>query len=60
MVFNMPWWVLLMILFIVFSGYMAFRAARAERKLEQQFIEREGEVYIKRMEEERAKRQRTS
>lgn len=60
MVFNMPWWVLLMILFIVFSGYMAFRAERAERKLEQQFIEREGEVYIKRMEEERAKRQRTS
>lgn len=36
---------------------MSFRAMRAERKLEQQFIEREGSVFIERMEEERKRRQ---
>jgi len=59
MVFNIPWWVLLMILFICFSGYMAFRAMRAERRLEQQFIEREGEIFIERMKQEKARRRQS-
>ncbi len=36
---------------------MAFRAIRAEKKLEHQFIEREGNVYIERMEAERRNKQ---
>ncbi|HLR70085.1 MAG TPA: sporulation YhaL family protein [Pseudogracilibacillus sp.] len=60
MIFNIPWWVFLMILFICFSGYMYFRAVRAERKLEQQFIEREGEIYMERMKQEKAKREQSS
>lgn len=32
---------------------MAFRAMLAERKLDQEFIEREGKVYMDRMEAER-------
>lgn len=56
MIAGIPWWIFMMILFIFFSGYMAFRAIRAEKKLEQQFIEREGNVYIERMREEQRKR----
>lgn len=35
---------------------MAFRAMRAERRLEQQFIEQEGKKYMERMERERQQR----
>ncbi|WP_425509040.1 sporulation YhaL family protein [Virgibacillus doumboii] len=56
MIAGVPWWVFMMIIFIFLSGYMAFRAMRAERRLEQEFIEKEGKVYIERMEEERQKR----
>lgn len=53
-----PWWIMLMILFILFSGYMAFRAMRAERRLENHYIEREGNVYMERIEKERQIRNR--
>ncbi|WP_084710773.1 sporulation YhaL family protein [Ornithinibacillus californiensis] len=56
MILGMPWWVFMIILFIFFSGYMAFRAMRAERELEQHFIERDGQVYMKRIEDERESR----
>lgn len=55
---SIPWWVYLMIGFIFFSGYMAFRAMKAEYELEQQFIEKEGKVYIDRINEARKKRER--
>lgn len=58
MIVGVPWWVFAMIILIFISGYMAFRAMQAERKLEQQFIEREGRIYMDRMEEERELRQR--
>lgn len=32
---------------------MAFRAIRAERELEQQYIEREGNIYIERIQAEK-------
>ncbi len=57
MVLGIPWWVFLCIISIFFSGYMAFRAVLAERELEQQFIEREGNIYVERMEAERALKQ---
>lgn len=60
MLVNIPWWVFVMILFICFSGYMAYRAMRAERRLEQQFIEREGEIYMERIRQERERRQQSS
>jgi len=57
-ILGVPWWVFITILLIFLSGYMAFRAMRAEQKLEQQFIEEEGQRYIERMEEERESRQK--
>lgn len=51
-----PWWVPVVILFIIFSGYMAFRAMQAEKRLEQHYIEQEGHVYMERLKQERARR----
>ncbi|MFG6149536.1 sporulation YhaL family protein [Halobacillus sp. B23F22_1] len=56
MILGLPVWVFLCIIFIFLSGYMAYRAMKAEQKVEQQFIEKEGRVYLSRMEEEREKR----
>ncbi|GAB3060582.1 sporulation YhaL family protein [Virgibacillus ainsalahensis] len=57
MILGMPWWVLMVIFLIFLSGSMAFRAMQAERELLQESIEREGRVYMDRLEEEKAKRQ---
>lgn len=59
MFLGIPWWMYICIASIFFSGYMAFRAMLAEKELEKQFIEREGKVYVERMEAERASKQRT-
>lgn len=56
MFFNIPWWILVIAVFIFLSGYMAYRAIRAEKQLEQQFIEREGAVYVERMHSEKKQR----
>ena len=53
MIAGVPLWVFIVILLIFFSGYMAFRAIYAEKKLDQQFIEQEGQIYIDRMSEEK-------
>ena len=39
---------------------MAVRAMRAEHNLEQEYIEREGQVYLKRMEQEKERREKRS
>jgi len=56
MIAGIPIWVFAAIGLIFFSGVMAFRAMRAERQLENQFIEKEGNIFIERMEAERAAR----
>lgn len=55
---SVPLWVLLVVLFICFSGYMAFRAMRAEQRLDKYYIEREGDIYMQRIEKERQLRNR--
>ncbi|WP_405103314.1 sporulation YhaL family protein [Oceanobacillus sp. FSL H7-0719] len=50
---GIPLWVFIIILLILFSGYMAFRAIQADRKLDQQYIEQEGQIYIDRMSKEK-------
>ena len=57
MLLGIPWWVLVVLAFICFSGYMSFRAMRAESILEKQYIEDQGKVYMERMHREREKRQ---
>ncbi|WP_101843408.1 sporulation YhaL family protein [Halobacillus sp. Marseille-P3879] len=58
MIVGLPVWVFFCIILIFVSGIMAYRAMRAEQKLEQQFIEKEGKVYLNRMEEEKQQREK--
>lgn len=60
MIAGLPWWIYMMILFIFLSGYMAFRAMRAERKLDDHYIEHEGRVYMDRIVEEKERRREKS
>ncbi|WP_080874069.1 sporulation YhaL family protein [Oceanobacillus timonensis] len=53
---SIPIWVFAVILLILFSGYMALRAFMAEKKLDRQFIESEGKIYMERIQEERMKK----
>ncbi len=55
--FTIPSWAYLIIAFIIFSGYMFFRAMRAEKLLEQQYIEREGQVYMERIRQEKLRKE---
>lgn len=53
---GVPLWVFIVILLVFFSGYMAFRAMQTDRKVDQEFIEREGEIYMERMREEKERK----
>ncbi|MBA2174571.1 sporulation YhaL family protein [Halobacillus locisalis] len=58
MLFGIPIWVFFCIVFIFVSGYMAIRAMRAEHQVEQHFIEKEGQIYLNRMEKEKERREK--
>lgn len=60
MLINIPWWIYLIIVFTIFSGYMSFRAMRMEKMLEQHYIEREGEIYMERIRQERSQRKQSN
>lgn len=52
----LPWWIYLCIAGILYSGYMFFRTSREEQAVDEAFIEKEGQVYMERMQEERERR----
>ncbi|WP_197414453.1 sporulation YhaL family protein [Bacillus sp. FJAT-29937] len=51
-----PFWVYFIAIGILLSAYMAIKAGREERKVENESIELEGRVYIERIEKEREAR----
>ncbi|WP_309475280.1 sporulation YhaL family protein [Bacillus sp. 03113] len=51
-----PIWVYFVVVGIVISMYMAIRTGRAERKQEEALIERDGEIFMKRIEEEKERK----
>ncbi|SFP94710.1 sporulation YhaL family protein [Salibacterium halotolerans] len=55
-----PSWVLLSGLGIVFSGFMWWKTSQSEKEEEDRWIEQEGRVFIRRMEEEREKKRASS
>ncbi|AFQ08539.1 TPA: sporulation YhaL family protein [Bacillus pacificus] len=57
---SLPWWVYLVIVGIVLSGYMVLYTSKKEQEMDNEFIEKEGEVYMKRLAEEREKRNQDS
>ncbi|QQZ08310.1 sporulation YhaL family protein [Heyndrickxia vini] len=53
---SLPIWIYFVIAGIAVSAFMAVKTSREDRKLEQEWIEKEGEEYIERMEIEKEKR----
>lgn len=53
---TLPWWIYLVIIGIVVSGYMVLYTSKKEQEIDNEFIEKEGEIYMKRLEEERERR----
>ncbi|MDQ0198107.1 sporulation YhaL family protein [Neobacillus ginsengisoli] len=51
-----PIWVYAVVVGIVVSALMAIKTGREERQLEMEHIEQEGEIYIKRLEREKERR----
>ncbi|MCD5324955.1 sporulation YhaL family protein [Pontibacillus sp. HN14] len=54
---GIPWWVIAMVVFILFSGYMALRAMKKEQEMEQKFIEQEGQKYMDRIDDAKRKKE---
>lgn len=52
-----PIWVYAVVVGIVISALMAIKTGREERELELEDIEREGEIYMKRLEREKELRE---
>ena len=50
---DIPFWMYFVVMGIMISGYMVVKTGKDEKKIEDEIIEREGEVYMKRLEQER-------
>ncbi|MCM3767361.1 sporulation YhaL family protein [Neobacillus niacini] len=53
---TIPIWVYAVVVGIILSALMAIKTGREERELEMEDIEREGEIYMKRLEREKEAR----
>jgi len=54
---TIPFWVFAVVVGIVVSALMAIKTGRDERMLEQEHIEKEGEVFLQRLEREKERRE---
>ena len=50
---DIPFWVYFVVMGIISSAYMVVRTGKEEKLIEDEMIEREGEIYMKRLEQER-------
>ncbi|RSD29274.1 sporulation YhaL family protein [Mesobacillus subterraneus] len=57
---SIPIWVIAVAAGIVFSAIMAVKTGKEERKEEMESIEREGELYMKRLEREKERRENSA
>jgi Na+/glutamate symporter len=56
-IMTIPFWVFAVVVGIVISALMAIKTGRDERMLEQESIEKEGEIFLQRLEMEKEKRE---
>ncbi|MBY0144880.1 sporulation YhaL family protein [Neobacillus niacini] len=54
---TIPIWVYAVVVGIVISALMAIKTGREERMLEMENIEKEGEIYLNRLEQEKERRE---
>lgn len=55
-----PLWTYLVIIGIIGSGYMAVKYTLEDRKIDEEWIEQEGQVYMERLEEAKKKKNKLS
>jgi hypothetical protein len=53
---SIPIWVYAVVVGIVISAFMAIKTGREERSMELENIEKEGEIYLTRLEREKERR----
>ena len=53
----LPIWMYIVILGIFVSGFMVLYTSKQERDADEAFIEKEGEIYLQRIKEERERRE---
>lgn len=53
---DIPFWIYFVVAGIIVSAYMVLRTGKEERMMEDEIIEREGEIYMQRLEKEREKK----
>jgi Sporulation protein YhaL len=57
---TLPIWIYLVVAGIFFSGFMAIRSAQQEKHIDESFIEKEGQIFIDRMNVEKERREGNS
>ena len=50
---DIPFWIYFVVMGIISSAYMVVRTGKEEKLIEEEIIEREGDIYMKRLEQER-------
>ncbi|HLU21106.1 sporulation YhaL family protein [Lederbergia graminis] len=55
---SLPFWVYFVIVGIFVSAFMAVKTAKEDREMETEWIEKEGQVYVERMEQEKERRKK--
>ena len=50
---DIPFWVYFVVMGIITSAYMVVRTGKEEKLIEEEMIEREGDIYMQRLEQER-------
>ncbi|WP_338451327.1 sporulation YhaL family protein [Niallia oryzisoli] len=56
---DIPFWIYFVVAGIILSAYMVIRTGREERMIEEEIIEKEGEIYMQRLEREREEKKNT-
>jgi hypothetical protein len=56
---DIPFWIYFVVMGIALSAYMVIRTGKEEKRVEDEIIEREGEIYMKRLEQEREEKEKT-
>jgi hypothetical protein len=50
---DIPFWIYFVVMGIITSAYMVVRTGKEEKLIEEELIEREGDIYMQRLEQER-------
>lgn len=53
---DLPFWIYFVVVGIMISAYMVIKTGREERRVEEEIIEREGQIYMERLEKKRSEK----